>query len=63
MTTLIWNGDYEGLYSTEIYYITTTYSVDHQQEHLLFRAVTTFKTDESTFSLVYDATRVERRGR
>lgn len=54
-STLIWNSQYDGLYSTgELYHITTTHSVDSATGALLAAGKITFKTTEDSFSLGYD---------
>ena len=54
-STLVWNGDYEGLYSNgELYHITTTHSVDPSTGASLSACKITFKQMKAHF-LVYDA--------
>ena len=54
-STLTWNSQYNGLYSTgELYHITTTHNVDASTGASLEKCKITFKTQGSTFSLGYD---------
>ena len=54
-STLTWNSQYNGLYSTgELYHITTTHNVDVTTGANLEKCKITFKTKDNTFSLGYD---------
>ena len=54
-STLTWNSQYNGLYSTgELYHITTTHNVDASTGASLEKCKITFKTTDNTFSLGYD---------
>ena len=54
-STLVWNSQYNGLYSTgELYEITTTHNVDVNTGATLEKCKITFKTSGDSFSLGYD---------